>query len=85
MRTTLNIDDDVLAAAKELAASRNTTVGRILSEYCRRGLHAPDPAPAGTVDPKTGWILRNGIPVLPAGGRIVTMELVRKIMDEEGI
>ena len=85
MRTTLNIDDDVLAAANELAASRKTTVGRILSEYCRRGLQAPDPAPAGTVDPKTGWILRNGIPVLPAGGRIVTMEMVRKIMEEEGI
>lgn len=85
MRTTLNIDDDVLAAAKELAASRNTTVGRILSEYCRRGLHAPPAGPEGRVDPETGCMMRNGFPVFPAGGRIVTLELVQKIMDEEGI
>ena len=85
MRTTLDIDDDVLAAAKELAASQKSTAGRILSEYFRRGLHAPAASPAGAVDPETGCMIRNGFPVFPAGGRIVTMELVQKIMEEEGI
>lgn len=85
MRTTLDIDDDVLAAAKELAVSQKSTAGRILSEYFRRGLHAPAAGPASKVDSETGWILRNGIPVLPPTGRIVTAEHVRRLMEEEGI
>lgn len=85
MRTTLDIDDDVLQAAKELAASQKSTAGRILSEYFRRGLHAPAVGQAGKVEPETGCLMRNGFPVFPAGGRIVTLELVQRIMDEEGI
>ena len=38
MRTTLDIDDDVLQAAKELAANRQTTAGKVLSELAREGL-----------------------------------------------
>ena len=38
MRTTLEIDDDVLQAAKEIAASRGSTAGKVLSELARRGL-----------------------------------------------
>jgi len=30
MRTTLDIDDDVLAAAKELAAGQKTTAGKMI-------------------------------------------------------
>jgi hypothetical protein len=37
MRTTLTIDDDVLAAAKSLAATRSIPLGRALSELARRG------------------------------------------------
>ena len=36
MRTTLDIDDDVLLAAKELAAAQVTTAGKVLSELARR-------------------------------------------------
>ena len=36
MRTTLDIDDDILVAAKELAAARQTTAGRVLSELARQ-------------------------------------------------
>ena len=32
MRTTLDIDEDVLETAKELAAKRGTTAGRVLSD-----------------------------------------------------
>jgi hypothetical protein len=38
MRTTLDIDDDVLQAAKELARRQGKTAGRIVSELARRGL-----------------------------------------------
>ena len=38
MRTTLDIDDDVLLAAKELARERHETVGRIVSELAREAL-----------------------------------------------
>lgn len=38
MRTTLTIDDDMLAAAKNLARARSESVGRVLSDLARRGL-----------------------------------------------
>lgn len=38
MRTTLNIDDNVLEAARELAHVRRISVGRALSILARRGL-----------------------------------------------
>lgn len=38
MRTTLDIDPDVLATAKQLAARRNVSVGRVLSDLARQAL-----------------------------------------------
>ena len=37
MRTTLTIDDDVLAVARALAARRGGSLGSALSELARRG------------------------------------------------
>jgi hypothetical protein len=37
VRTTLDIDPDVLQAAKEIAANRGTTTGKVLSELARKG------------------------------------------------
>jgi hypothetical protein len=74
MRTTLDIDDDVLQAAKELAAMRGMTAGQVVSELARRAL-----SPSGT--PR----VRNGVPVLPrrATGRPrPTMRLVNDLRDE---
>jgi hypothetical protein len=82
MRTTLNIDDDVLAAAKELAAKERKTAGKILSEFFRRALHAPSAAISKASAKK--YLMKNGIPVLPSRGEVVTVESVRRIM-EEGI
>ena len=42
MKTTLNIDDDILEAAESTAEERNLPVGAVLSELARRGLHRPD-------------------------------------------
>ena len=75
MRTTLDIDDDVLAAAQELATLWKTTADEVISELARRAL-----APASAV---SGAVLKNGWYVLPRrGGPVVTNELVQKLLDE---
>lgn len=74
MRTTLDLDEDVLQAAKEIAASRRTTTGKVVSELARKGL-----------TPSRGGGVRNGVPVLPrrpAGARRPTMQLVNALRDE---
>jgi hypothetical protein len=75
MRTTLDIDEDVLEAAKELAAAGKTTAGKVLSGLARKGLRPIESQP----------IFRNGVPLLPPrpGSRPVTMEEVNRLRDEE--
>lgn len=81
MRTTLDIDADVLQAAKELAVYEKSTAGKIISKLFRRGLRAPDVAPS-----KEEFVFKNGIPVLPSrGGELITLEHVRKLMEEEDL
>jgi hypothetical protein len=73
-RTTLDLDPDVLQAAKELAEARHSTAGKVLSELARKGLEAPRPAR-----------VRNGVPLLPrrpAGSPKPTMKLVNELRDE---
>jgi Arc/MetJ family transcription regulator len=41
MRTTLDLDDDVLASAKEIARREGKTAGRVLSELARQALTRP--------------------------------------------
>ena len=74
MRTTLDIDADVLEAAKELASARKTTTGRVISELARTALIR------GT---SGGAVVRNGFELLPAGGAIVTAELVDRLAEDE--
>ncbi len=76
MRTTLDIEEDVLQAAKELAEYEGTTAGKIISRLARKGLIGSD---------KPRMKHRNGVPILPSRGRIITNELINKIRDEEGI
>lgn len=83
MRTTLDIDDDVLFAAKELAAKESKTAGKVLSEIFRRGIQVG--APNSGTKKGGGYTLKNGIPVLPSRGEVVTTEHIRRIMEEEGI
>ena len=74
MRTTLDIDDDVLQAAKELAEFRGLTAGKVLSELARKAL----------VPPTDHGPVRNGVPLLPPHpGRIITTELVNQLRDDE--
>jgi hypothetical protein len=82
MRTTLDIDDDVLRAAKERARAEGTTAGKVLSELARRALTAKrvDIATSPTeVDPVLGFA------PLPTRGVIVTDQDVEKIREAEGL
>ena len=74
MRTTLSIDDDVLAAAKGLAAAQHRSIGDILSSLARQALR-PN-APSNNI--------RNGVPLLATqtGTATVTPELVNQLRDE---
>jgi len=74
MRTTLDLDEDVLQAAKELAAARGVTAGQVVSELARKGL-----------EPTRTARTRNGIPLLPrrpAGAPRPTMKRVNELRDE---
>lgn len=76
MRTTLAIDDDVLAAAKHLAEREHRSIGEVISALARQGLSR------GTRGAKAE---RNGIPLLPARKASVpiTLELVNQLRDEQ--
>ena len=73
MRTTLNIEEDVLRAAKEIAQQRGMTVGQVLSDLARKSLTRKSP-----VSKKHGLPL---FPVQPDAG-IATQELVNHLRDE---
>ena len=86
MRTTLDIDEDVLLAAKAEARHRRQTIGAVVSRFARQGLQRPaNPGPA--VKSTTAQKLAKlGIQVLSfERGVVVTNELVNRIRDEEGI
>jgi len=79
MRTTLDIEDDVLQAAKELARRDGGTAGQVISTLARRGL-AGSPAKSK----KTSGT-RGGVPLLPSRGEVVTLERVQNLADKEGV
>ncbi|MGQ0594127.1 MAG: CopG family transcriptional regulator [Gammaproteobacteria bacterium] len=73
MRTTLNLDDDVLQAARALSRRRGKPIGVVISELIRRGLGSSHPAE-----------VRSGVRLFPVreGAGTVTPEVVRALLDE---
>ena len=73
MRTTIDIDDDILLATREIARRRGIAMGRVISDLARQALSSG--RQGGT---------RNGVPLLPvqSGAGIVTAELVKRLLDE---
>jgi hypothetical protein len=74
VRTTLDIDDDLVQAARDLARQRRATMGQIVSELIRKAI-----APSGR--PTT----RNGVPLFTSkpGARKPNLELVNRLRDGE--
>ncbi len=73
MRTTLNLDDDVVAAARELAADRRRSLGSVVSELARRGLTPAQVEADGDLP-----VIR-----VPAGTPPITPDMVRRALDED--
>lgn len=83
MRTTLDIDDDLLAAAKELARRERTTAGRVVSKLLRQSLTGTDrPASSAAGRRKRVAGFR---PFSAKPGVVTTNEQVDAQRDAEGI
>jgi len=84
MRTTLDIDDDILQAAKELARAEKKTAGQVLSELARRGLTQAPPMGLGEeAAPFGGFVMQDGWYQLPnREGVIVTKEMVDRLIED---
>jgi hypothetical protein len=72
MRTTLDLDDDVVRAARELASAQRTSLGKVVSELARRGLTPARVETAGDLP-----VIR-----VPAGTPPITPEMVARALDE---
>lgn len=73
MRTTLDLEEDVLLAVKEIARRREMTMGKVFSDLVRQAL---------TKEASGG--MRNGVPLFPVqpDARVVTLEIVNQLRDE---
>lgn len=86
MRTTLDIADDVLFAAKAMARREKKPLGWVISELSRRALHAP-PTESSSASPARQIeepLARYGVHALPARGGVVTNELIDRLRDDDG-
>jgi hypothetical protein len=73
MRTTVDLEEDVLLAAKEIAKQRGNTLGQVISDLARQALTRRP-----SISTKHGLPL---FPVQPDAG-VVTLELVNRLRDE---
>lgn len=81
MRTTLDIDDDILVAAKALARSQNLSAGQVVSRLLRRVLtgQTTDIATESSAPSVAGFR-----PFM-AGKAITTNDVVNRLRDAEGV
>ncbi|QPN70937.1 hypothetical protein [Synechococcus sp. CBW1108] len=83
MRTTLDIEDDVLAAARELARRQGTTAGQVVSRLLRAALSgAPSTGQAAAEAPPSAAGFR---PFQARAGVVVTNEQIDQLRDEAGL
>jgi hypothetical protein len=73
MRTTLDIEEDILLAAKEIARQRGVPVGKVVSELARQALTR-----------QAAGATRHGLPLFPVqpGAGVASLELVNQLRDE---
>jgi hypothetical protein len=80
MRTTLDIDDDVLRAAKELVQRERVSAGQVVSRLLRQAMSASgSPAPVAPEGVAGFRSFRNSNP------QVVTNEQVNAMRDQEGL
>lgn len=75
MRLTIEIDDDVVAAARKIAERSDRSVDAVISEFARNGSTQ-----------EAHVVIRNGIPLIKRpGGQTITSELVHRLMEEDDL
>jgi hypothetical protein len=74
VRTTIDLDDDVLLAVKQRARAEHRSAGAVLSELAREALTAAGPEPTDSF---------LGFRPLPKRGGVVTNELIDQLREEE--
>jgi hypothetical protein len=79
MRTTLALDDDVFAYARERAQRERISMGQVISKLARDGIRTQS---AGV--PKE-FAVASKYALLPRRDEVITSEHVRNLMDQEGI
>lgn len=74
MRTTLDLDEDILGLAKQLAAQRGLSAGKVISNLVRQAL-----------EPKKQLRTRNGVPLFEPkpGAKRPNLALVNRLRDQE--
>ena len=75
MRTTLEIDEDVLQTAKIIANESDQSLGRVVSDLMRKALESKP----------VEYTIRNGVPVFPSrpGAPKITTEMIRELLDQD--
>jgi hypothetical protein len=74
VRTTISLDEDIVQAARALAAAQRRSLGKVISDLARKGL-APRPERIGS---------EGGFPVfrVDPGAPVITPEMVSAALDE---
>ena len=87
MRTTLDIADDVLFAAKEIAQREKKSIGQVMSELARNAMAvgAYEPQTVQAVPKGSEPLAQYGIQPLPSRGTVISHELIERLRDAEGV
>lgn len=79
MRTTINLAEDALIAARNVAQRERMSLGDAVSELIRRGCLAQESGHTAKAQPG----LRGRFALLPARDEIVTPQHVRDLLERE--
>jgi len=73
MRTTLDLDDDLVELARQLASQRKSSIGQVISELAKKSLQ-----------PKVSTHIRNGVPVFmpKPGAKRPHLKIVNELRDD---
>jgi hypothetical protein len=85
MRTTLDIDNDVLEAAKELARKQNASAGQVVSQLLRKALTGRTENLSKTQAAKSKTPSVAGFRPFPPGKAVVTNDAVNRLREAEGV
>jgi predicted ArsR family transcriptional regulator len=78
MKTTIELADDLMMAAKRLALRRRITLKELFTRALEREVRSMEPRP------RVAFVLdEHGIPSLPKRGAVITSELIRSLMEDE--